>query len=83
MDEGRSSWNTIYQSKDGFEYQITLGGENETNLVNRAKKVIASIKKSRGTPLRRRDYIPENNTATTKEEVKGKAKTREAGEDLC
>ena len=68
MDEARASWNTIYQSKEGFECQITIRDEDETNLAERAKKVMASIKKSGGTPLRRRGYIPEENIAGTGEE---------------
>lgn len=73
MDEARSSWNTVYQSKEGFECQFTLRDEDETSLAGRAKKVMTSITKSGGTPLRRRGYVPEGNTTTgeeTKEEVK-------------
>jgi hypothetical protein len=61
MDEARVSWDTVYQSKDGFECQITLRDEDETSLAERSKKVMASITKSGGIPLRRRSYIPDAN----------------------
>ena len=74
MNEAKASWNTVYQSKEGFECQITLRDEDEASLADRAKKVMASITKSGGTPLMRRGYVPENNTAgmeeATKEETK-------------
>jgi len=56
MDEARSSWNTVYQSKEGFECQITLRDEDESSLAERAKKVMASIAKSGGVPVKRRSY---------------------------
>ncbi len=30
MEEAKASWNTLYQSKEGFECQITLRDEDET-----------------------------------------------------
>jgi hypothetical protein len=48
MDEARASWNTIYQSEEGFECQITLRDEDEESLMERAKRVMASIVKSAG-----------------------------------
>jgi len=70
MNEAKASWNTIYHTKEGFECQITLRDEDEASLADRAKKVMASITKSGGTPLRRRGYIPEDNTAGTEEPAK-------------
>jgi hypothetical protein len=70
MDEARASWNTVYQSKEGFECQITLRDEDETSLAERAKKVMASITRLGGTPLRRRSYIPEESPAGGEEETK-------------
>ena len=61
MDEARSSWNTVYQSKEGFECQITLRDEDESSLAERAKKVMASITKSGGVPVKRRSYAPGEN----------------------
>ena len=71
MNEARTSWNTIYQSEEGFECQVTLRDENEVSLTARAEKVMASITKSGGAPLRRWSHIPKENTATTAEETKG------------
>ena len=69
MDEARSSWNTVYQSKEGFECQITLRDEDEVNLVQRAKKVMASITKSGGLPVRRKGSEVSNAVAGEKEEA--------------
>jgi len=68
MEEAKASWNTIYQSKEGFECQITLRDEDEANLVQRAKKVMASITKSGGLPIRRRGSEVGNAVAESKEE---------------
>jgi len=59
MDEARASWNTVYQSKEGFECQITLRDEDEAELTKRAGKVMAGITKSGGVALKRRSYLPE------------------------
>lgn len=56
MDEAKASWNTVYQTKDGFECQITLRDEDETNVAERAKKMMFSITKSGGIPLKRRNH---------------------------
>jgi hypothetical protein len=69
MEEARSSWNTVYLCKEGFECQITLRDEDETNLADRAKRVMASITRSGGTPLRRRGHIPEENAGNGGEEA--------------
>lgn len=61
MDEAKASWNTFYQTKDGFECQVTLRDEEEANLAERAKNVMASISKNGGVPLRRKGYVPEDN----------------------
>lgn len=67
MDEARSSWNTIYQSADGFECQITLRDENETSLAQRASKVMTAISKSGGLAVRRKGFEA-NNTGSPKAE---------------
>jgi len=58
MEEARSSWNTMYQSKEGFECQITLRDQDEVDLAERASRTMASIVRSGGIPLRRRGYVP-------------------------
>ena len=75
MDEARASWNTIYQSKEGFECQITLRDDEETSLADRMKKVMASIANSGGTPLRRRNHISNGNSSTANEKEKEEAKS--------
>ncbi|MBI2844011.1 MAG: hypothetical protein HYX78_11485 [Armatimonadetes bacterium] len=70
MDEARASWNTVYHAKEGFECQITLRDEDEATLETRAKKVMVSITKSGGVPLRRRSYIPGNNGENSDDEEK-------------
>jgi hypothetical protein len=74
MDEARASWNTVYQSKEGFECQFTLRDEDETSLAERAKKVMVSITRAGGTPLRRRGYIPEENMAGANQEAQEETK---------
>jgi hypothetical protein len=69
MDEAKASWNTIYQSKEGFECQITLRDEDEVTLADRAKKVMASITKSGGLPVRRKNSGVGNAAAKEKEET--------------
>ena len=61
MEEAQASWNTMYQSKEGFECQITLRDENEISLVDRASKMMSAITKSGGTILRRKSFVPEEN----------------------
>ena len=68
MDEARASWNTVYQSKEGFECQITLRDEDETSLAQRASKVMASITKSGGLPVRRKGFEA-NNTVSPQNET--------------
>ena len=58
MEEARSSWNTLYQSSDGFECQITLRDEDEAALFERADAAIADIGQTGGIPLQRRGYAP-------------------------
>jgi hypothetical protein len=69
MDEAKASWNTVYQSKEGFECQITLRDEDEVSLGERAKKVMASITKSGGLPVRRKGSEVGNAVAEEKEEA--------------
>jgi len=65
MEEAKASWNTVYQSKEGFECQITLRDEDEASLTDRAKKVMSSITKSGGMPLKRRNSVTEEHKANT------------------
>ena len=61
MDEARSSWNALYQSKEGFDCQITLRDEDEARLAERAGRVMTSIARSGGIPLKRKGYVPGKN----------------------
>ena len=61
MEEAKVSWNTIYQSKEGFECQITLRDEDEANLIQRAAKVMAGITKSGGSPVKRWSNFSQGN----------------------
>ena len=63
MPEARSSWNTVYQSVEGFECQITLRDEDETALWGRAADMIAAILGSGGIPARRAGFDVEANPA--------------------
>jgi hypothetical protein len=58
MEEARSSWNTLYQSADGFECQITLRDEDEAILFERADAAMADIARTGGVALQRRGYAP-------------------------
>ncbi len=69
MDEAKASWNTLYQSKEGFECQITLRDEDEVKLIQRAKRVMASIIKSGGLPVRRKGSEVSNAVVEEKEEA--------------
>jgi len=69
MDEAAASWNTVYQSEEGFECQITLRDEDEESLMERAKRAMASIVKSGGLPVRRRGSEVGNAVAEEKEET--------------
>lgn len=69
MDEAKASWNTLYQSKEGFECQITLRDEDEVNLIQRAKRVMANIVKSGGLPVKRKGSEVGNAVTGEKEEV--------------
>jgi len=68
MQEARSSWNTIFLSKEGFECQITLRDDDEVKLVRRAEELLEFIEKSGGVPLRRRYFFPEENKTASEEE---------------
>ncbi len=69
MDEARSSWNTVYQNKEGFECQITLRDEDESILAERIRKITSSISKSGGLPLRRNNHVAVEGTPTNTAEV--------------
>ena len=65
MNEARSSWNTTYLSKEGFECQITLRDEDENALADRISGVVAGIIEDGGIPLRRRAREPENSNSSS------------------
>ncbi len=67
MDEARASWNTVYQSKEGFECQITIRDEDEVSVAERAKKVMVSLTKAGAVPLRRWNHMPVENVANNGE----------------
>ena len=69
MEEAKSSWNTIYQSKQGFECQITLRDEDESHLAQRATRVMAGITKSGGLPVKRKGFETNNNGTSPKVET--------------
>ena len=62
MEEARSSWNTVYHSKEGFECQITLRDEDEETLAQRVSKMMASIASSGGLPGKRKRFRTNNAT---------------------
>ncbi len=75
MDEARASWNTVYQSKEGFECQITIRDEDEASVAERAKKVMVSLIKAGAAPLRRWNYTVAKNGSNNngaKEEANSK-----------
>lgn len=63
MEEARASWNTVYQSKEGFACQITIRDEDEVSVAERAKKVMVSLIKAGAVPLRRWSYKASRNAA--------------------
>ncbi|MFC1865134.1 hypothetical protein ACFLYB_00260 [Chloroflexota bacterium] len=69
MEEARSSWNTIYQNREGFECQITLRDEDETNLTHRASQVMTSITKLGGLAVKRKGFETNNNGNHQKEQA--------------
>jgi hypothetical protein len=48
--EAPASWNTRYITPEGFECQITLRGENGTELLEKAEKAIAYLLSNACTP---------------------------------
>jgi len=69
MEEAKSSWNTIYQSMEGFECQITLRDEDEISLNQRASRVMVNITKSGGLPVKRKGFEANNNATSLKQET--------------
>lgn len=63
MDEARVSWNTVYQSKEGFECQINIRDEDEASLAERVKDVMSALIKAGATPLGRCNNTPAENSA--------------------
>lgn len=79
MEEARASWNTVYQSKEGFECQITIRDEDEASIAERAQKVMAALAKAGAAPLRRWNYVPAENATVAGEEANNKnAKSQRA-----
>jgi hypothetical protein len=60
MEEARASWNTVYQSKEGFECQITLRDDDEVKTAERAKNVMVSLIKAGAAPIKRWKYTTNN-----------------------
>lgn len=77
MDEAKASWNTLYQSKEGFECQITLRGDDEKALAERAKKVMASLTKAGAEPIKRFKY-QNNNTGNRSEKKRENVKPKKS-----
>ena len=55
MQEARSSWNTLYVDKNGFECQLTLRDEDENALAEKIAAITARITESGGKPVVRRN----------------------------
>ncbi len=64
MDEARSSWNTVYRSREGFECQITLRDEEEETLFSRVSEAMKDIAASGGIPLKRKSFEPGSSTSS-------------------
>ena len=69
MEEAKASWNTLYQSTEGFECQITLRDDDETSVAERAKKVMTSLTKAGAEPIRRFKYQNSNKAKNNNEKV--------------
>jgi len=69
MEEAKASWNTVYQSKEGFECQITLRDDDETSVAERAKKVMISLTKAGAEPIQRFKYKSSNNIKNNSEKT--------------
>jgi len=69
MEEAKASWNTLYQSKEGFECQITLRDDDESSVAERAKKVMISLTKAGAEPVRRFKYQSNNSTKNNGEKA--------------
>ena len=63
MEEARSSWNTTYVTREGFECQITLRDEDEKSLSDRITKILSGILHNGGIPRKRRSFDSENSTS--------------------
>jgi hypothetical protein len=73
MEEAKASWNTVYQSKEGFECQITLRDDDETSVAERAKKVMNSLTKAGAEPIRRFKYTNSSNAKNNNEKANDNA----------
>ncbi len=70
MEEAKASWNTVYQSKEGFECQMTLRDEDETSVAERAKKTMASLTKAGAEPIKRFKSMPNSYSKISSEKEK-------------
>ena len=68
FSEAPASWNTRYIDPNGFECQITLRGENGSELLEKAANATAYLLKNGCTPYTFRPGIrqPENKTGEAK-----------------
>ena len=69
MNEARASWNTLYESKEGFACRITLRDEDEASLIPRATRVIEGITRSGGTAVRLRNHPSDGETRNCEDET--------------
>ncbi len=76
MEEAKASWNTVYQSKEGFECQITLRDEDETSVAERAKKIMASLTKAGAEPIKRFKSTPNSYSKNNSEKEKNNANSK-------
>jgi hypothetical protein len=77
MDEAKASWNTVYQSKEGFECQITLRDDDESSLAQRTSKVMKGITKSGGLPVKRKGFGNNNNPSSKAKTIKRPGKNKD------
>ncbi len=76
MEEAKASWNTVYQSKEGFECQITLRDEDETSVAERAKKTMASLTKTGAEPIKRFKSMPNSYSKISSEKEKNNTNSK-------
>lgn len=62
MNEAKASWKTVFQTKEGFECQITLLDDDEATLPERVNKLMEGIIKAGGSPLRQNNHASGNDS---------------------